>query len=525
MTRPRRSAFVVVCGIIATHCIAVPSPATHSIVHRAHRQDRSPRSERDARMHSPRGDQRLSQPRSRCAQWTDCATCAARISCNWCLTTSSCISVFDNSCASGLAPTPASCRPVASPTGCAAQTNCATCTARPECGWCSATHVCLHQNEQQQCSAGWAWHDFDCATSDCPTFRDCASCARNSGCSWCRANGRCVFVNQESTCGGAAVRFSADCNAPPAAGVCPPDMVFVTSGGNPRCECRAGLSWDAATRRCVRDTCTGGTMFDAARQTCVCPGAQLWSQRQRRCIASPCVGGTVFNSQNDRCDCPPSRPAWNVARRMCEPCAPGQQWDGTACGCPEGASLTGATCQCSGRRILVSGRCVCPAQTPVWDSGSSRCGACSGATAWDGARCVPVCEPPCQPGQSCTNGTCIGTGMLRVTMTWSLPGDMDLHVMTPGGAHIYYGNRNADGGRLDRDDTSGTGPENIFWTAAPPRGTYVICANPFSVRAPTTFTVEVRGAVQATHSGSRSREQRGDCAPGSPSFVAQFVVP
>ena len=53
---------------------------------------------------------------------------------------------------------------------------------------------------------------------------------------------------------------------------------------------------------------------------------------------------------------------------------------------------------------------------------------------------------------------------------------MDLHVIDPSGEEIYYQHKtSASGGTLDRDDTHGPGPENIFWPkGAAPTGTYKV---------------------------------------------------
>jgi hypothetical protein len=137
------------------------------------------------------------------------------------------------------------------------------------------------------------------------------------------------------------------------------------------------------------------------------------------------------------------------------------------------------------------------------------------------------CAGGCGPGQVCVNAACVGTGPLRITMTWDQPGDMDLHVITPAGTELSYANRTGDGGELDRDDTRGTGPENIFWSTAAPPGRYLICANAYSITQPTTF------AITVDHSGTVTQNLRGQraasagnrrCEPGSPDFVTEYSV-
>ena len=67
---------------------------------------------------------------------------------------------------------------------------------------------------------------------------------------------------------------------------------------------------------------------------------------------------------------------------------------------------------------------------------------------------------------------------LRVLLAWDTDGtDLDLHVVSPDGAHTWYGERVApNGGALDVDVTTGYGPE-IYSSAAPLKGTYLVYVN------------------------------------------------
>ncbi len=88
------------------------------------------------------------------------------------------------------------------------------------------------------------------------------------------------------------------------------------------------------------------------------------------------------------------------------------------------------------------------------------------------ATAPPATAPPVTPVP-------LGTGDVRVTLTWTGDCDLDLHVIDPTGFEISYGDPTSpSGGQLDVDDIpdageTGTHVENVFWPAgAAPRGTY-----------------------------------------------------
>jgi uncharacterized protein YfaP (DUF2135 family) len=67
---------------------------------------------------------------------------------------------------------------------------------------------------------------------------------------------------------------------------------------------------------------------------------------------------------------------------------------------------------------------------------------------------------------------------LRVVLSWDSDStDLDLHVVSPDGAHVFYGQRvAANGAALDVDVTTGYGPE-IYASPAPPAGIHHVYVN------------------------------------------------
>ena len=110
-----------------------------------------------------------------------------------------------------------------------------------------------------------------------------------------------------------------------------------------------------------------------------------------------------------------------------------------------------------------------------------------------------------------------GVGEITVSMMWDSEDDLDLHMQTPDGSEIYYGNREAGGGNLDVDaNTSGNmmaNPvENIYFTS-PEGGEYSIWIIDYSDRSDGTTNYVVRVTVgdqsqqfTGTIDGSSSRQ-------------------
>ena len=83
------------------------------------------------------------------------------------------------------------------------------------------------------------------------------------------------------------------------------------------------------------------------------------------------------------------------------------------------------------------------------------------------------------------------TGIITVSMLWQTPDDMDLHIITPSGEEIFYGNPQIAGGLLDVDmqisDIVPNPVENIFFSE-PEHGTYRVYVQNFCDRTPDTDT-------------------------------------
>jgi hypothetical protein len=100
------------------------------------------------------------------------------------------------------------------------------------------------------------------------------------------------------------------------------------------------------------------------------------------------------------------------------------------------------------------------------------------------------------------------TGPLAFRLSWSTASDLDLHVVEPGGAEIFWQNMSsASGGSLDQDLACQSGTETIRWPGTAPRGTYTFfaefpgaCGGATSV--PFTLTVSQGNSVLATRTGT-----------------------
>lgn len=95
---------------------------------------------------------------------------------------------------------------------------------------------------------------------------------------------------------------------------------------------------------------------------------------------------------------------------------------------------------------------------------------------------------------------------LRVLLAWDSDNtDLDLHVITPDGAHAWYGGRVlANGGALDVDVTTGFGPE-IFSTPTPLPGRYLVYVNYYGGSGSEDLTVASLTVIGAEGTADEKR--------------------
>ncbi|MCK5804825.1 MAG: hypothetical protein KAI66_18450, partial [Lentisphaeria bacterium] len=104
-------------------------------------------------------------------------------------------------------------------------------------------------------------------------------------------------------------------------------------------------------------------------------------------------------------------------------------------------------------------------------------------------------QPGVGQGDRAGGGGSLGTGDLSFRMHWKpARGDLDLHVMDPKGHRISHEKRTcACGGKMDRDDTTSGGPENVFWPKGrAPKGEYKFHVEYYAGTGDKQLVVEVR---------------------------------
>jgi hypothetical protein len=128
--------------------------------------------------------------------------------------------------------------------------------------------------------------------------------------------------------------------------------------------------------------------------------------------------------------------------------------------------------------------------------------------------------------------TKVGAGEVQISVSWDSPSDVDLHVITPSGDEIYYGNQSAAGGTLDLDSNAGcsidnVNNENVTWpSGASPSGTYTVLVDYWSsCDAPLTnyvVTINVAGRASQVFQGNFNGDGDNGGA-GSGRLIATFT--
>lgn len=118
---------------------------------------------------------------------------------------------------------------------------------------------------------------------------------------------------------------------------------------------------------------------------------------------------------------------------------------------------------------------------------------------------------------------------LRVVLSWdSDMTDLDLHVVSPDGQHVWYGNRVvANGGALDVDVTTGFGPE-IYANPVPVPGVYHVYVNYYGA-GEQRDAVSIAQVAVVQDEGTAREKQRVFRVPlrkpGELTLVSSFVMP
>ncbi len=117
---------------------------------------------------------------------------------------------------------------------------------------------------------------------------------------------------------------------------------------------------------------------------------------------------------------------------------------------------------------------------------------------------------------------------LRVVLSWDTPGtDLDLHIVTPGGEHAWYGKRVISTGAIDVDVTTGYGPE-IFASPTPEKGPYQIYVNYYGGGDDDQLLTTAHIAIISNEGTPAERRREFDVpmrAAGELMLVKQFAYP
>lgn len=131
-------------------------------------------------------------------------------------------------------------------------------------------------------------------------------------------------------------------------------------------------------------------------------------------------------------------------------------------------------------------------------------------------------------------------GSVQISLMWDNWNDLDLHVITPSGEHVYHDNRNSScGGELDIDmnfkPTSKSPVENIVWTKTPPPGVYRVGVRHYKIHTRGIFSwvpflsrIHRKNSTDFTVSltiGENKRFYEGSMVKSNDlQFVAKFAI-
>ncbi len=118
---------------------------------------------------------------------------------------------------------------------------------------------------------------------------------------------------------------------------------------------------------------------------------------------------------------------------------------------------------------------------------------------------------------------------LRIVLSWDSDNtDLDLHVVSPDGEHVFYGARvGNNGGTLDVDVTTGFGPE-IFSTPSPVPGAYHVFVNYFGAGDQRDVITTAQVAILQDEGTPKEKQQVFRVPmrkPGELTLVHSFLVP
>jgi uncharacterized protein YfaP (DUF2135 family) len=119
---------------------------------------------------------------------------------------------------------------------------------------------------------------------------------------------------------------------------------------------------------------------------------------------------------------------------------------------------------------------------------------------------------------------------LRVVLSWDSDNtDLDLHLVTPDGGHVWYGDRSlANGAALDVDVTSGFGPEMIA-SPTPLKGQYLVYVNYYGGAGGPESSLTVAQITLISEEGTPSEKQQSFLVPmraaGELTLVKRFSYP